>query len=108
MICANRENLIGALAGLSPVANGVTDFAPWGPPPSLIDNSETVMIRLLTQRQAANLLCLSERTLERLRLQGGGPLYVKAGRAVRYRETDLEAWIAARVVSNTSQIGDMS
>jgi excisionase family DNA binding protein len=66
------------------------------------------MIRLLTQRQAANLLCLSERTLERLRLQGGGPLYVKAGRAVRYRETDLEAWIAARVVSNTSQIGDLS
>ena len=66
------------------------------------------MLRLLTQGEAARLLRLSERTLERLRLQGGGPLYVKAGRAVRYRETDLEAWIAARVVSNTSQIGDVS
>jgi excisionase family DNA binding protein len=63
------------------------------------------MIRLLTQRQAANLLCLSERTLERFRLQGGGPKFVKAGRAVRYREADLEAWIAARVVSSTSTIG---
>ena len=61
------------------------------------------MVRLLTQSDAAKLLRLSERTLERLRLQGGGPLYVKAGRAVRYRETDLEAWIAARVVSSTSQ-----
>ena len=66
------------------------------------------MLRLLTQSEAARVLRLSERTLERLRLQGGGPLYVKAGRAVRYRETDLEAWIAARVVSNTSQIVDVS
>ena len=63
------------------------------------------MVRLLTQSDAAKLLRLSERTLERLRLQGGGPLFVKAGRAVRYRESDLETWIAARVVSNTSQIG---
>ena len=64
------------------------------------------MVRLLTQREAASTLRLSERTLERLRLQGGGPMFVKCGRAVRYRECDLEAWIDARVVSNTSQIGD--
>ena len=57
------------------------------------------MLRLLTQGEAARLLRLSERTLERLRLQGGGPLYVKAGRAVRYRECDLEAWISERVYS---------
>ena len=61
------------------------------------------MVRLLTQSETAKLLRLSERTLERLRLQGGGPLYVKAGRAVRYRETDLEAWIDARVVASTSE-----
>jgi excisionase family DNA binding protein len=61
--------------------------------------------QLLDQREAAKLLRLSERTLERLRVAGGGP-NVKAGRSVRYRECDLEAWIAARVVSNTSQIGD--
>jgi len=60
------------------------------------------MVRLLTQAEASRLLRLSERTLERLRLQGGGPLYVKAGRAVRYRECDLEAWIAQRVVNSTS------
>jgi excisionase family DNA binding protein len=63
------------------------------------------MVRLLTQSDAAKLLRLSERTLERLRLQGGGPPFVKAGRSVRYRESDLDAWIAARVVSNTSEIG---
>ena len=64
------------------------------------------MVRLLTQREAALALRLSERTLERLRVSGGGPCFVKAGRAVRYREADIEAWIADRVVSSTSAIGD--
>jgi excisionase family DNA binding protein len=63
------------------------------------------MLRLLTQAEAARVLRLSERTLERLRVSGGGPLFVKARRAVRYREADLEAWIDARVVSSTSAIG---
>ena len=35
------------------------------------------MSPLLTQREAAGLLRLSERTLERQRLQGGGPRYLK-------------------------------
>jgi len=61
--------------------------------------------QLLDQREAAKLLRLSERTLERLRLQGGGPCFVKAGRCVRYRECDLEAWIAQRIVSSTSMGG---
>jgi excisionase family DNA binding protein len=61
------------------------------------------MLRLLTQREAAILLRLSERTLERFRVQGTGPVYVKAGRLVRYREADLEEWIAARVVTSTSE-----
>jgi len=59
--------------------------------------------RLLTQREAACLLHLSERTLERLRVSGDGPRFVKANRSVRYRECDLEAWIAERVVNSTSE-----
>jgi excisionase family DNA binding protein len=61
------------------------------------------MLALLTQREAARLLKLSERTLERLRVTGTGPSYIKAGRSVRYREADLEAWVINRVVSSTSQ-----
>jgi excisionase family DNA binding protein len=61
------------------------------------------MVQLLTQRDAATLLRLSERTLERLRVSGAGPVYVKAGRLVRYREADLEAWIAARTINSTSE-----
>src|SRR5262249_25851719 len=61
------------------------------------------MVRLLTQAEAARILRLSERTLERLRVTGGGPSFVKANRSVRYRESDIEQWIAARVVSSTSE-----
>lgn len=61
------------------------------------------MLRLLTQGEAARVLRLSERTLERLRVSGNGPVYVKAGRLVRYRESDLEEWIASRVFNSTSE-----
>lgn len=60
------------------------------------------MSPLLTQREAAQLLRLSERSLERFRLIGTGPRFVKAGHSVRYREADLEAWVASRVVQSTS------
>ena len=58
---------------------------------------------LLTQRQAAALLCLSERTLERFRVSGGGPRFVRCGRSIRYRLSDVEAWISSRVVGSTSE-----
>ena len=59
---------------------------------------------LLTQREAALALRLSERTLERLRVSGLGPVFVKCGgRSVRYRQTDLEDWISTRVVRSTSE-----
>ena len=58
---------------------------------------------LLNQREAALELRLSERTLERLRVCGGGPRFLKAGAAVRYRELDLKSWIEARLVNSTSE-----
>lgn len=35
---------------------------------------------------------LAVSTLEKLRVSGGGPWYVKLGRAVRYRISDLEEY----------------
>jgi predicted DNA-binding transcriptional regulator AlpA len=59
---------------------------------------------LLTQRDAAALLKISTRSLERWRVSGLGPRFCKVGNsAVRYLEADLEAWIASRVVRSTSQ-----
>jgi predicted DNA-binding transcriptional regulator AlpA len=58
---------------------------------------------LLTQRQAAEMLALSERTLERFRTSGMGPKFVRLGHSVRYRLVDVEAFIASRVVGSTSE-----
>ena len=56
-----------------------------------------------TTADAAQLLQMSPRTLERLRLVGGGPKYCKAGRRVLYRRADLEAWLASRSFASTSE-----
>jgi predicted DNA-binding transcriptional regulator AlpA len=58
---------------------------------------------LLTQRQCAEMLCLSERTLERFRTSGMGPKFVRLGHSIRYRLSDVEAWVASRAVGSTSQ-----
>jgi hypothetical protein len=63
------------------------------------------MEMLLTQRDAALVLRCSTRTLERLRLSGLGPRYIKTLRRVLYRECDLEAWLTARSVRSTSEVG---
>jgi hypothetical protein len=63
------------------------------------------MATLLTQREAARALRLSERTLERSRVTGFGPPFCKLGRRVLYRADDLDQWIATRVVRSTSAVG---
>jgi predicted DNA-binding transcriptional regulator AlpA len=58
---------------------------------------------LLTQREAAMALRLSERTMERMRVTGNGPRFVKYNRSIRYQQHDLDQWIAQRVVRSTSE-----
>jgi hypothetical protein len=60
---------------------------------------------LLTQREAALHLRLSERTLERWRVQGIGPHFIRLNHSIRYRQQDLDAYVAARVVESTSEKG---
>ena len=59
---------------------------------------------LINERQAAALLSLSIRTLQSWRLRGGGPKFVRAGRAIRYRRRDLMEWMDRRTVASTSDI----
>lgn len=61
----------------------------------------------LLDSTSAGIYCggLSNRTMERKRVDGSGPPYVKLGKAVRYRVSDLDAWIQSRVVSSTSAAG---
>lgn len=60
-------------------------------------------IAAITTAAAADYTGLAISTLEKLRVTGGGPSYVKMGRSVRYRVADLDGWIAQRIVSSTSQ-----
>lgn len=60
---------------------------------------------LLTPNEAAERLRLCARTLERWRVSGDGPKFVKAGRQVFYRAGDLDEWIVSRVVRSTSEAG---
>lgn len=53
-------------------------------------------------RRASAYIGLSRSTLEKLRVFGGGPTYLKLGRAVRYGQVDLDEWLAARLVQSTS------
>jgi excisionase family DNA binding protein len=56
----------------------------------------------LSTAQAAFYVGLSRRTLEKMRVTGGGPKYRKHGRYVRYHIDDLNAWSEARSKNSTS------
>jgi len=49
--------------------------------------------RLLNQNEVAAILCLSPKTLEYYRWKGGGPKFVKMGKLVRYRESEVQKYI---------------
>ncbi len=57
----------------------------------------------LTEDEAAQFLRLSPRTLQRHRLDGTGSRFVRAGRRVLYRVSDLEAWLSANTFLSTSE-----
>ena len=60
--------------------------------------------QLLTEKQAASILCYSQRALQNWRLRGGGPQYVKvSARSIRYRRCDLREWTNSRLRNNTSE-----
>jgi len=64
--------------------------------------SEVHSNSMLAVGDAASYVALSESTLNKLRLTGGGPKYSKLGRCVRYRTTDLDTWLDRHRRSSTS------
>ncbi len=57
---------------------------------------------LLRTTEAAETLGIAKTTLDTWRSRGGGPVYIKYGRAVRYRREDLERFMNERIRANTS------
>lgn len=63
----------------------------------------------LTTIEVAEILRLSRRTLERMRVEGTGPRYLKAGPGKRsrvlYREADVLTWLERYQFGSTSEYG---
>jgi predicted DNA-binding transcriptional regulator AlpA len=63
--------------------------------------------RLPVEAAAAH-LGLSASTLNKLRVFGGGPVFLKLGRRVVYDVTDLDAWLATKRRQSTSDGGEQT
>jgi predicted DNA-binding transcriptional regulator AlpA len=56
------------------------------------------------EREAASMLGLSQRSLQRLRLEGGGPKFIKlTQQRIGYTPAALHAWIDSREVRSTAE-----
>ena len=73
------------------------------PPDAARHESRDFPNRLLSVKEAARFLGLSVSTLNKMRLNGNGPPYLKLGRRVLYDVHDLQAWAASRRRNHTSE-----
>jgi hypothetical protein len=61
---------------------------------------------LLSERELSRVINRSKYTLQKDRLRGEGVPFVKIGRLVRYRPSDVQTWLANRpTFRSTSDIG---
>ncbi len=64
---------------------------------------EQTIEALLTPREVADFLVISERTLQMWRMEGCGPRHIKvASNKVRYSPTELRTWVETRSAHKTS------
>ena len=59
-------------------------------------------MNMFRTKEAAGYIGLRKCTLEAWRVRGGGPVFLKLGKAVRYRKEDLDAFINSRLRTSTS------
>jgi excisionase family DNA binding protein len=62
----------------------------------------------LKPREAAEYLRSSTSTLAKARMYKRGPNFVRIGRAVRYRQSDLDAWMSASAAHQADKPGNAS
>jgi excisionase family DNA binding protein len=58
----------------------------------------------MTPHEAAQYLHSSASTLAKLRVYGGGPTFCHIGRAIRYRQSDVDEFMARSRVRSTSEV----
>ena len=65
--------------------------------------SAVVPFVLLTPKEAATRMKVSLSWLAKARMRGDGPPYIRIGRSIRYRDTDLLQWMKSRQRLSTSE-----
>ena len=65
--------------------------------------SDLLAHRRLRTPAAADYLGYSESTLEKKRLTGDGPPFIRLGRTIVYDTRDLDAWLLTRRARSTSE-----
>lgn len=61
-------------------------------------------MRILSEKQTAEIIGLNVRSLQRKRVDGSGPPFVRLSeRRIGYPEDALQDWIRARTVRSTSE-----
>jgi predicted DNA-binding transcriptional regulator AlpA len=103
-----------SLKGMSPLGRetGTPNYVYLGRATRRIANLEDKMSmrsqsKNLTNAEVAEMLGIRPNTLENWRGKGKGPLFSKLGEEkqapIRYRESDVNAWLEERLCSSTSQ-----
>jgi excisionase family DNA binding protein len=77
------------------------------PEPAASETKRFAPDDLLTVKEAAEDRRCSKSYLDKLRVYGGGPPFLRIGkRKILYRKSDLDAWTASRRYNSTSEYGD--
>ena len=67
---------------------------------------DAVLPEFLRPREAAAILRVSGRFLDRCRIRGGGPAYFNFANRIVYARGDLAEWAAARRYRHTAETGE--
>jgi predicted DNA-binding transcriptional regulator AlpA len=66
-------------------------------------SSESTASPYTDTRGASDHTTFSTSYFEKLRVVGGGPPFIKVGKAVRYKRADLDAWLEEQKRGSTSE-----
>ncbi len=85
----------------TPVALAAVDQAPE------LGASPDFWFPLIDEKEAAEFLDLTPRSMQAMRQRGGGPKFIRlSSRCIRYTRTLLKSWADARLRSSTSDPGE--
>jgi len=69
----------------------------------MFSSSQPQQSARLSVEEAAAYTGISASTLNKLRVYGGGPMFLKLGQRVVYSSDDLDSWLASKRCRSTSE-----